>query len=82
LAAVAEPSQDDLPDTVSLTQAEIDLYFPLWRLWRATGKRFLPSQLMGEPAEPLAALLEMESYFQMIASPDDPDLDNASSESQ
>lgn len=77
MADVAEPNKEDLPDTVSLTQEQIDLYYPLWTLWRATGKRFLPSALMDEPAEPLAVLLEIDSYFQKIATPEDPDLTNA-----
>jgi len=50
-----------------LSQVEIDQYYPLWLLWRATEKRFLPSQLMDEAAQPLAVLLELDAYFDRIA---------------
>jgi hypothetical protein len=67
LAALAENQAEDLPDVVGLSQVEIDRYYPLWLLWRATEKKFLPSQLMIEPGEPLSVMLELDSYFDRIA---------------
>lgn len=75
LAELAEHTDDDLPDTINLTQEQVDQYYPLWALYVATGRRFLPSQLMIEPAEPLAAILEINSYFEKIAKLEETDSD-------
>ena len=53
----------------SLTQIQIDQYFPIWAKWRALDKRHLPSEIAAEPAEQLDAVLEIESYFQKITEP-------------
>lgn len=66
MAALTNQQDHDLPDVIGLSQAEINQYYPLWLLWKATEKRHLPSALLAEPAEPLAALLEIESYFNKI----------------
>jgi hypothetical protein len=56
----------DLPDTVELTEDDIKKYYPIWVLWFATDRRFLPSQLMAEPHEPLAAMLEIDTVFEKV----------------
>lgn len=67
MAELADPEDQDLPETVGLSQREIDQYYPLWILWQATGKRFLPSQLLAEAAQPLAVLLELDGYYDRIS---------------
>lgn len=69
MAEIAGREQGDLPDTVHLTQKQIDRYFPIWAQWRALDKRHLPSQIAAEPAEQLAAVLEIEALFQAVTRP-------------
>lgn len=56
----------DLPDTIELTQKDIDLYWDLWVRWRATEKRFLPSQLLNEPDRPFSVLIKLDSIYAMV----------------
>lgn len=67
LSELAESPNKDLPDTIDISRTDLELFYPIWLLWRATEKHFLPSQLMKEPAQPLAVLLELDSYFDRIA---------------
>jgi hypothetical protein len=69
LAEIADKENEDLPDTISLTQEQVDQYFPIWVRWHADEKRHLPSSIAAEPAEPFDAILEIEAYFQKITEP-------------
>lgn len=67
MAELAENGKDeDLPDTVSLTQNDLDYYWNLWTLWRGTDRRFLPSQLLAEPERPLRVMLELDGIYAIV----------------
>lgn len=58
-----------LPDPAELpyTPDEWEWMYGLWTLWSATGKRFLPSQLISEIrngyGRALYGILDMESFY-------------------
>jgi hypothetical protein len=71
--AIREGQSDDtLPDPEFLSFAldEIDFIYEVWTLWAATGKKFLPSQLIPEMqagyGRILTGVLEMESYYEKV----------------
>lgn len=52
----------DLPYTTD----EWEWLYGLWSIWRATGKRFLPSQLIHEQlhyGRALSGVLDMEGFY-------------------
>ncbi len=64
----------DVPDTtlpdpseLPYTPDEWDMGYQLWAIWSATGKRFLPSQLIheiqGGYGKALNLVLDMESFY-------------------
>jgi hypothetical protein len=57
---------EELPDELNLSQEDLDTYWNIWALWRATDRRFLPSQLMAEPERPLLVMLELDGAYAMI----------------
>ena len=56
----------DLPEYADVTQDDLEQYWELWTRWRATDRKFLPSQLMAEPDRPLAVILELDSIYALI----------------
>lgn len=62
----SQENEDSLPDTIDLTEEEAKKYVDLWLWWRATDKRFLPSQLVDEPNRPMANILQIDNYFERI----------------
>ena len=48
---------------INLSLAEIEEHYDLWLLMRATGWKFLPSQLKHEPTRPLKIVLTLESFL-------------------
>lgn len=57
---------EDLPDTLELTSEELDAFWEVWTLWRATDRRFLPSQLLAEPRRPLLVMIELDGAYALI----------------
>jgi len=57
---------EDLPDVLNLTRDDLDFYWDIWTLWRATDRKFLPSQLMNEPERPLRVMLELDGAYSLI----------------
>ena len=57
---------EDLPDTLELTEEELRTFWEIWTLWRATDRRFLPSQLLAEPRRPLLAMVELDGAYAII----------------
>jgi len=68
LAELADPERRDsnLPETIELNQDTIDKYWSLWLWWVATERKFLPSQLLCEPFEPFAVMLEIDNLYEKI----------------
>jgi hypothetical protein len=52
----------DLPEITPNAKRLLDL-FPLWVFWQATGRRFLPSQLVREPLEMLTNFLQLDGML-------------------
>lgn len=52
-----------LPGAVVLNHPEA---FEIWTLYRAFGRRFLPSQLLNEPASWLDDMLALENLFEAL----------------
>jgi hypothetical protein len=42
----------------------------VWRLWRATGRRFLPSQLLAEPQQLLDDVLTIDGIASLLQEDD------------
>lgn len=63
---IEDGKSEDLPDTVDLTTSDLELYWKLWTLWRATDRRFLPSQLLNEPERPLHVMIELDGVYSLI----------------
>ena len=57
---------NDLPEYANITEDDLEQYWELWTRWRATDRRFLPSQLMAEPDRPFAIILELDSIYAII----------------
>jgi hypothetical protein len=63
---IENTEDDSLPETLNLTKSDLETYWNIWTLWRATDRKFLPSQLMVEPERPLRVMLELDSAYTMI----------------
>lgn len=57
---------EDLPETLELTAEELENFWEIWTLWRATDRRFLPSQLLAEPQRPLLVMIELDGVYALI----------------
>jgi len=57
-----------LPDTMELTVEEFKDIYPTWLQWRATDRRFLPTELRGQPQFLLDGLLYIDGIFEKIVS--------------
>ncbi len=44
---------------------DLETAWPIWRVWRATGRRFLPSQLLAEPQWLLDDILAIDAGYIM-----------------
>jgi len=51
---------------IDISENDIDEFYTLWMFWRATGKRFLPSQLLNEPLRPLEVMLTLDGLLSKI----------------
>ena len=40
--------------------------YDIWTLWRATDRRFLPSQIMAEPEALLSDMITLDSVYEAI----------------
>jgi hypothetical protein len=63
---------ESLPD-VDIPDLETTL--DVWRLWRATDRRFLPSQLRAEPALLLRNVLMIDAMYRRLDDDQGQDLD-------
>lgn len=55
---------NSIPETIDLSQEQVDLYFDLWIHWRMTDKKHLLSQLLSEPMEPWEVIFKLENNYQ------------------
>lgn len=55
-----------LPEKIDTPLELLEKHFDVWLWWLATGRRYLPSQILQEPAEPFAVILELDSYYQRV----------------
>lgn len=53
-----------LPPVIRLSDP--DRSYDIWTLWRATDRRFLPSQLMNEPEGLLMDMLTLDGIYEKI----------------
>jgi hypothetical protein len=53
-----------LPPVIALNRP--DIAYDIWALWMATGRRFLPSQLMEEPEDLLSDMITLDGAYQAI----------------
>jgi len=51
---------------MSLSLADFNKYFPTWLQWRATSRRFLPTELRGQPQKLLDGLLYIDGIFEKM----------------
>lgn len=58
---------DDLPDILELDLETLETYWGKWVIWRATDRRFLPSQLSREQELELNTLLQCDDLFERIS---------------
>ena|SRR3972149_2454526 len=56
----------ELPETFPLSKEKILFYIGIWRMWIATGKRHLLSEIMSEPDEPWTAVFAIDNAFHTI----------------
>jgi hypothetical protein len=68
LAAIVrnEEKNVDLPEFVNVSQEELDRYYLIWAWWNATGKTHLVSDIMQEPYEAMAVVLEIDRIYEKI----------------
>lgn len=66
ISEIVERSDSDLPDTISITEEELEEYWDLWTNWVATERKFLPSVLVEEPERPLSVILELDGIYEKI----------------
>ncbi len=59
-----EDSDEDREETYpDMAINNLDLSWPVWLVWRATGRRFLPSQLLAEPQWLLDDVLALDAAY-------------------
>jgi hypothetical protein len=61
--ALVNTTEIELPPVIALNNPES---YDIWTLWRATGGRFLPSQLMEEPESMLSDIIMLDGIYQTI----------------
>jgi hypothetical protein len=61
---LAKAESGNIPPSLSLSNPE--LAYDVWVLWMATGRRFLPSQLMQEPSVMLDDILQLDGLFNAL----------------
>jgi hypothetical protein len=60
-----------IPEVLDITIEDFEEVYPLWVLWQATGKRFLPNQLLEQPQVLTDQLLYVDSIFQKMVAQHD-----------
>lgn len=60
---VAGNHETPLPATIILND---EANYDLWVLWVATGRRFLPSQLLDEPESVLSDMITLDSVYNAV----------------
>jgi len=54
----------ELPPVIALNRPEIA--YDIWAIWMATGRRFLPSQIMDEPEDLLSDMITLDGVYQAM----------------
>ena len=73
LSDLVQSGGAELPPIINLYNDEA---YDIWVLWQATGKRFLPSQLLNEPESLMADILQLDSVFETMKEKYDGSKDN------
>lgn len=49
-----------------MTDEEFESVYPVWLLWRATDRRFLPTELLKQPQKLMDGILSLDDIFERI----------------
>lgn len=49
-----------------MSEEEFERVYPVWVLWRATDRRFLPTDLLKQPQALMDAILELDGHFERM----------------
>ena len=56
-----------IPDELSIDLDEFHDAYHVWVLWRATGRRFLPTELRKQPEPLISTIIYLDSIFDRMA---------------
>ena len=65
---MADNPEPVIPDTVPITQEQVQKYWPVFVKYLQLDRRFTPSQIANEPDEMLETVAALDSIYNIIAS--------------